>query len=106
VRHNLFLAFKEALHNVVKHSAASETSIRLVTEASHFELVVEDNGRGFTPETTREHPRDNSARLSTGNGLENMARRLAEIHGSCRIQSAPGQGTKVILIVPLKMSVV
>ena len=106
VRHNLFLAFKEALHNVVKHSAASETSIRLVTEASHFELVVEDNGRGFTPETTREHPRDNSARLSTGNGLENMARRLVEIHGSCRIQSAPGQGTKVILIVPLKMSVV
>ena len=106
VRHNLFLAFKEALHNVVKHSAASETSIRLVTEASHFELVVEDNGRGFTPETAREHPRDNSARLSTGNGLENMARRLAEIHGSCRIQSAPGQGTKVILIVPLKMSVV
>jgi len=105
VRHNMFLAFKEALHNVVKHSGASETSIRLTTGINSFELVVEDNGRGFKSDISREHLPDNSARLSAGNGLENMARRLAEIHGLCQIQSAPGQGTKVIFTVPLKMFV-
>ena len=102
VRHNLFLAFKEALHNVVKHSAATETYIRLAAGTGSFELAIEDNGRGFTPETVKEHPPDDSVRLSTGNGLENMARRLAEIHGRCHIQSSPGQGTKVIFTVPLK----
>ena len=102
VRHNLFLAFKEALHNVVKHSAASETYIRLVAGATSFELVVEDNGRGFTPGAGEKTASDVSHRLLSGNGLENMARRLAEIRGHCHIQSAPGQGTKVIFTVPIK----
>jgi signal transduction histidine kinase/ligand-binding sensor domain-containing protein len=102
VRHNLFLAFKEALHNVVKHSAASETYVRLTAGATSFELVVEDNGRGFAPGAKAETDSDDSGRLMSGNGLENMARRLAEIHGRCDIRSAPGQGTKVIFTVPVK----
>ena len=104
VRHNLFLAFKEALHNVVKHSGASETSIRLTTGTSSFDLVVEDNGRGFAPGTVRQNAPDGSTRLSAGNGLENMARRLAQIHGQCRVQSAPGEGTKIIFTVPLNIN--
>lgn len=102
VRHNVFLAFKEALHNVVKHSAASEASIRLTTSGNSFELVVEDNGRGFAPDAIGGRP-SNSARLFSGNGLENMAHRLAEVRGRCQIQSAPGQGTKIIFTVPLKI---
>ncbi len=105
VRHNLFLAFKEALHNVVKHSVASETSIRLTTSISSFELVVEDNGQGFASNIKSEGPSDNMSRLSSGNGLENMARRLAEIRGRCLIQSTPGHGTKVIFTVPLTVFV-
>ena len=50
VRHNLFLAFKEAIHNVAKHSAASEVQISLVIEPAAFTLIVEDNGCGFKPE--------------------------------------------------------
>jgi signal transduction histidine kinase/ligand-binding sensor domain-containing protein len=106
VRHNLFLAFKEALHNVVKHSDASETSIRFTTGINSFELVVEDNGRGFKSDISREHLPNNSARLSAGNGLENMARRMEEIGGHCQIQSAPGQGTRIVFKVPLKTFVV
>jgi len=102
VRHNLFLAFKEALHNVVQHSGASEVYIRITARTTSFELRVEDNGRGFTPGTVRENPPEGSIRLSTGNGLENIRRRMAQIHGSCDIQSAPEQGTKVIFTVPLK----
>ncbi len=103
VRHNLFLAFKEAMHNVVKHSAASETYIRLSVRTTSFELSIEDNGRGFTPGARGKNPPDDSVRLSSGNGLENMTRRLAEIHGLCDIQSTPGQGTKVNFTVPLKI---
>jgi signal transduction histidine kinase/ligand-binding sensor domain-containing protein len=103
VRHNLFLAFKEALHNVVKHSTASEVHIRLAPQTASFKLAIEDNGRGFTPGTGGKNQPDDSARIASGNGLENMARRLAEIHGRCDIQSAPGQGTKVIFTVPLKI---
>jgi len=102
VRHNLFLALKEALHNVVKHSAATETSIRLAIGVDSFELIIKDDGRGFIPGIGQERPPDCSSRLSAGNGLENMTRRLAEIHGRCHIQSAPDQGTKVTFTVSLK----
>jgi signal transduction histidine kinase/streptogramin lyase len=94
VRHNLFLACKEALHNVVKHSAATEVSIRLVLNKLAFELSVEDNGRGFLSDT--------SGRMLSGNGLENMRRRLSEIGGICEIQSEPGKGTRVIFSIWLK----
>lgn len=102
VRHNVFLAFKEALHNVVKHSAASEASIRLTTAASSFELRIEDNGRGFARDAIHEHPANDSARLSSGNGLENMVRRMEEINAHCQIRSVPGHGTMIIFKVPLK----
>ena len=102
VRHNVFLAFKETLHNVVKHSAASEASIRLTTGIHSFELVVKDNGCGFSTDASRVSPPDNTTGLSSGNGLENMKRRMEEIAARCQIQSAPGQGTKVTFTVPLK----
>jgi signal transduction histidine kinase/ligand-binding sensor domain-containing protein len=103
VRHNLFLAFKEALHNVVKHSGA-EVHIRLTPKTASFELAVEDNGRGFAL-GTGDKPSDKPGRFAAGNGLENMTRRLAEIHGHCDIQTAPGSGTKVVFTVPLKTAV-
>ena len=101
VRHNLFLAFKEALHNVIKHSAASEVHIRLTLRMKSFELAVEDNGRGFVP-GVKDKASDDPGRFASGNGLGNMTRRLAEIHGRCDIRSAPGEGTGVMFTVPLK----
>ena len=47
VRHNLFLAFQEALNNAIKHSGASEVRIALVVESTDFILAIEDNGKGF-----------------------------------------------------------
>ena len=101
-RHNLFLAYKEALNNVAKHSAATEVQISLALEASAFELGVEDNGRGFDPQTARSRPSPQADRLTIGNGLENMHRRLREIGGVCEINSLPGTGTKVKFHVVLK----
>jgi len=102
VRHNLFLAFKEALHNVVKHSGASEVHIRAEARIAAFELAIEDDGRGFAPEAGGKDATDDSVRICPGNGLKNMTRRLTEIQGRCDIQSAPGRGTRVIFTVPLK----
>jgi signal transduction histidine kinase/ligand-binding sensor domain-containing protein len=103
-RHNLFLAFKEALNNVVKHASASEVRISLVLlKLQCFELSVEDDGCGFVLGKVTHKLDGISAHYSSGNGLENMARRLAKIGGSCCITSREGaKGTKVVFNVTLK----
>lgn len=90
LRHNLFLAVKEALNNAVKYSAATEIWIRLSLEAGEIMLSVEDNGRGFVPEEVQ----------GDGNGLLNMSQRLAAVGGRFEIRSAPGQGTSVRFRIP------
>jgi signal transduction histidine kinase len=84
VRHNLILAVKEAVHNVIKHAGAKELSVRVLLEGSTLTIRVQDDGRGFAPGTN-----------PGGNGLANMERRLQQIGGTCSIQSQPGKGTIV-----------
>jgi ligand-binding sensor domain-containing protein/signal transduction histidine kinase len=92
VRHNVFLAFKEAVHNVVKHAQASEVWIRLRLQSGNFALSIEDNGRGLGG-------RDANA-TQTRNGLRNMRRRMDDIHGEFSIGPGTKTGTIVRLIVP------
>jgi signal transduction histidine kinase/ligand-binding sensor domain-containing protein len=99
VRHNLFLAVKEALHNVVKHARATEVRITLTLAKDGFAWEVADNGRGFgSGEASQPSP----DRLASGNGLANMHRRLADLGGHCEVQSAPGAGTRVKFVVSVK----
>jgi len=102
MRHNVFLAFKEALHNTVKHSGATEVLIRLAVREKSFELSVEDNGRGFAIGEKGTEVSPAQGRAASGNGLENMRRRLAAIGGGCEIQSTPGAGTRVVFSVGRK----
>jgi signal transduction histidine kinase/ligand-binding sensor domain-containing protein len=104
VRHNLFLAFKEALHNVVQHAAASEVRVSLTPLGSAFSLDVADNGRGFVINVQETRLRPDSDRLARGNGIANVRRRLAAIGGHCEIRSAPGQGTQVHFVVPVPLN--
>lgn len=97
IRHNLFLAFKEALNNTVKHSGASEVQISLVPGLNEFTLRLHDNGRGFDGENT---PRASS---TGGNGLANMQERMEEINGSCLIESTPEEGTVIEFRVPFRL---
>jgi signal transduction histidine kinase len=85
VRHHLFLAFKEAVHNAARHAGATAVRIALTFDAGQLELVVEDNGRGFDP----------AAATGRGNGLANMARRLADLGGTCTLEAAQGRGCTV-----------
>ena len=98
VRHNLFLAFKEALHNVVKHAAAPEAFIALRLGADTLELAVQDDGRGFQPGQLN----PTQDRVAGGNGLDNMRRRLHKIGGTCDIQSAAGKGSEVVFRIPIR----
>jgi len=95
-RHNLILAFKEALNNTIKHADATEARISVELRPGSFVLVLHDNGRGFDPEAPGP---EEASRFSSGNGLGNMKERLARIGGSCDISSEKGAGTKVSLSV-------
>jgi len=94
-RHNVFLAFKEALNNAVKHAHATEVRISLTLATAAFTLVVEDNGRGFSVPAT---PLQST---NTEDGLQNMRNRLAEISGRCEIYSQPNKGTRISFHVPV-----
>lgn len=98
VRHNLFLAIKEALNNIVKHAKASEVWLRVLVQPDSFCVIIEDNGCGLVPGkvngvSSTPHP----DRISSGHGLTNMERRLATIGGRCVIRSEAGQGTRAEL---------
>jgi signal transduction histidine kinase/ligand-binding sensor domain-containing protein len=102
VRHNLFLAFKEALHNVVKHSGASEVRVTLALGADAFALRVEDNGRGFARASVFRQMSTDLDRIESGHGLTNMKLRLEEIRGKFEIESVMQAGTNVQFDVPVK----
>jgi signal transduction histidine kinase len=90
VRHNLFMVVKEALNNAVKHAAPRRIKLGLeILPAQQLTITVNDDGCGFNPEQE----------AAVGNGLENMQRRMREIGGALKLQSAPAQGTTVTLLV-------
>jgi signal transduction histidine kinase/ligand-binding sensor domain-containing protein len=93
-RHNVFLAAKEAVTNVVRHARASEAWLRLRLDPPGFTLEIEDNGRG--PDGLKEKAAE------ARNGLRNMRKRMEDIGGEFFI--GPGQqgGTLVRLTVPLR----
>lgn len=92
VRHNVFLAFKEAVNNVVKHARATEAHVKLELEPQRFVLSVTDNGRGL----------GDISEKKLRNGLKNMRRRLADVHGEFEILPGATCGTVVKLTVPIQ----
>jgi signal transduction histidine kinase len=92
VRHNVFLAFKEAVNNVVKHARATEARIRLELRDGVFVIEIQDNGCGFSESKAR----------SGRNGLRNMRKRMEDVGGSFAISPASSGGTQVQLTVPVK----
>jgi signal transduction histidine kinase len=88
----VFLAVREALNNVLKHSKCAEVWLKMKIDQGEVTLKIEDNGSGFIPSKT----------APGGNGVGNMAARLAECGGRLELTSAPGTGTCVTFIFPVK----
>lgn len=94
VRHQLFLAFKETLTNVVKHSGASEVRLVVRVENSALRMAVTDNGGGM----------QNPQSITDGHdGIANMRRRMEKLGGQFEITGKPGNGTTVKFSVPLDL---
>jgi ligand-binding sensor domain-containing protein/signal transduction histidine kinase len=89
-RHNVFLAAREAVTNVVRHAQATEVLIRLRLGEKNFALEIQDNGRGP----------GGMAGKTTRNGLRNMRSRMEDIGGRFEIEPAPAGGTIVRLTTP------
>lgn len=86
----VFLFFREAVHNITRHAKATRTTLDLEWTARRFTLRIRDNGIGF----------DSSA-VSPGNGLANLRHRAGVLRGRLSIESSRGQGTHIILESPL-----
>jgi ligand-binding sensor domain-containing protein/signal transduction histidine kinase len=99
MRHHLFLATHEALTNILKHSRATRARISMTFGEGRLEIRIADDGKGFTPAVV--DSKTESPGPTSGDGLSNMCRRLADVGGQCSIQSAPGQGTNIRFVICL-----
>ena len=91
-RQELFLAFKEALVNVVQHALATKVWVHISIQGDEMVVIVSDDGCGIIP-----------ARNGSGaDGLANMRERMSALGGHCDIQSDPGKGTTVRLQAPMQ----
>ena len=84
-RRNIFLIVKEVLHNIVKHSCASEVLFAVIFSDHNLEMKIEDNGKGFIIEESH----------ASGNGLSNMRKRIEDIGEFITIQSTCEKGTQI-----------
>ena len=104
IRREVFLIFKETVNNIVKHSEASEAEIIFSTGNNFLTINFKDNGKGFDQTAKSEENGNDWKRFRGGNGLLNMKKRAADLGGSYEIKSAIGNGTTVILQIPLDLS--
>lgn len=82
----LFRVAQEALNNVLKHSGAKNVIVRLQLGEETLSMAIEDDGRGFDPDTDPEE---------TGFGLLGLRERAEQLGGSARFESSPGAGTTI-----------
>lgn len=90
VRHNLLLAAKEAVHNMLKHSGARMLRLRMECGPDSMRLEVVDDGCGFDPSTA----------TTIRTGLDSMRQRMADIGGTLELKSEPGSGVCVAFVLP------
>ena len=85
-RRNIFLIYKEALTNVVRHAFTKRCDISVYNHLNHLNISIEDEGVGFDVNIVKKNT-----------GMTSMAKRAEKINGHLLIESKPGKGTKVIL---------
>jgi signal transduction histidine kinase len=91
VRHTVFLAAREAIHNAVRHGRAGTVTLRMTVESAFFTVEIADDGQGF----------DVAAALAAGRGVANIRERVAQVNGEVRISSTPGTGSVIRCTIPI-----
>jgi signal transduction histidine kinase len=92
LRHQMFLVFKEALTNVVRHSGATEVRLNIWIGPGELKMSIADNGSGL----------GSVAHGGEMDGINNMRRRIEKLGGRFEITGEAGKGTRVKFQVPLK----
>lgn len=91
VKFTVYRVVQEALNNIVKHASADTASVAVNANDGCLEVIVSDDGVGFTPDARNSSaPNDVS-----GQGMGNMRSRVEGIRGTFSVESVPGQGTTV-----------
>jgi Histidine kinase/Y_Y_Y domain len=88
-RRNVYLIFKEAINNIVKHAQATEVNVGIERKNNEIKLSINDNGKGF--ETNNDFE---------GNGLKNYQKRANEGFLSVSLSSEIGKGTAIEVLIP------
>jgi len=88
VRRNIFLIYKEVLHNIVRHAETKTCLIDMSGNANFITILIKDEGKGFDLKTVQEN-----------NGLRSIKRRAEKINASLSLKSEIGNGTCVTLVV-------
>ncbi len=96
----LFNCVHELLFNVAKHAEASRAVVKLQRLNSDLQIEVSDDGKGFSTHTLRERDHAESGRSLTL-GLPTVRYQVSLFGGSMEIKTKPGEGTRVVLTVPL-----
>ncbi|HND86690.1 MAG TPA: sensor histidine kinase [Saprospiraceae bacterium] len=87
---NCYRIVQELLQNSLKHAQASEILVQINHTDQQIALLVEDDGKGFDPET-----------MKKGMGTDNIARRVQFLKGELSIHTAPGEGTSTLATIPV-----
>jgi signal transduction histidine kinase len=99
IEHHLLRIAQEAVTNAVKHASASHLHVVLAFQKSAVRLTIRDDGLGFDPAT-----------VLNGNfghfGLPSFRGRASKIGGTVEIISRPGEGTRIIVHVPLEADII
>lgn len=90
----LYRIIQELVTNVIKHAAATQASI-YIDVSTNINVIVKDNGKGFTTQTGNKHG---------GIGLKTIQSNVKMLNGKLLITSAPGEGTTINITIPNKLA--
>jgi two-component system sensor histidine kinase DegS len=95
----IFRLVQEALSNVWKHSGATYASVRITFQKQMVKIVVQDNGVGFSVEKLER----TIARNNSHFGIVGMRERIELLEGRMDIESEPDAGTKLTMVIPIRL---
>ncbi len=96
---NIYRIVQEALHNVVRHSGASEAEVSVIAEKASYTVRIRDNGTG-TSGLGRETRRKGPERDASGLGMRSMEYRAHQLGARFSVKSSKAGGTEILVSIP------